>query len=520
MTHQSYNINSHKKGYPDTGNKVLPPLAVPVPPVTPAVTTPAISEDELNDLLFGDEVNKLHICEVPDDAEFGHAIYRDGVYKIQTNAIGRFVTLRNKHIGNNEYHYLERVGQQSFKMLLPKIPKRFLSGMIELFTNIAKTNNNEVMVQIFWNKTTEEYQMCVPYQEVAGASITFDRNSGDIIDPNLLWVMDVHSHVYMNNFFSGTDSKDEISTRVFGVIGQLNKPGLHMSVRAGSGGAFIDLQVEDIFDMDDAEHYTVPEEEYVNIVARNTPGFKSKFVPVYPAATITHAGYPFANVHRGGTGRNTHYNYGGYGGYDYDYDGYPAGGAYGGGKKYYSEYPTVYTTLASIRDLSVIGKLFTPEQIANSAPSDISLLVSRLAETELYGEDGSSCELMFEFAGNLLNSIETHAAKSTSLVHQDEPTFGYVAETITEVVTYANLEYEEKIEVLEELVRSATELLTDIKENPHLHTKPSVLVVDKMNSDLDADFDAISDAEFKDDLDSLFGDNASKKKFRRKGKQK
>ena len=127
---------------------------------------------------------------------------------------------------------------------------------------------------------------------------------------------------------------------------------------------------------------------------------------------------------------------------------------------------------------------------------------------------------MFEFAGNLLNSIETHAAKSTSLVHQDEPTFGYVAETITEVVTYANLEYEEKIEVLEELVRSATELLTDIKENPHLHTKPSVLVVDKMNSDLDADFDAISDAEFKDDLDSLFGDNASKKKFRRKGKQK
>ena len=519
MTHKSYNVISHNKGYPDTGNKVLPPIVAPAEPIVPAVTAPAISEDELNDLLFGDEVNKLHICEVPDDAEFGHAIYRDGIYKIQTNTIGRFVTLRNKHIGNNEYHYLERVGEQSFKLLLPKIPKRFLSGMVELFTNIAKTNNNEVMVQIFWNKTTEEYQMCVPYQEVAGASITFDRNSGDIIDPNLLWVMDVHSHVYMNNFFSGTDSKDEVSTRVFGVIGQLNKPGLHMSVRAGSGGVFIDLQVEDIFDMDDTEHYTVPEEEYVNIVARGTPGFKSKFTPVYPTTTTVPASYPSSNVHRGGTGRNTHYNYGGYGGYDYDYDGYITGASYAG-KKYYAEYPTVYTTISSIRDLSAIGKLFTPEQIGNSAPSDISLLVSRLAETEMFGEEGSSCELMFEFAGNLLNSIETHAAKSTSLVHQDEPPFDYVADTITEVVTYAKLEYEEKVDVLEALIRSATELLADVKENPHLHTKPSVLLVDKMNNDLDADFDEISDAELKDDLDSLFGEATSKKKSRRKGKQK
>ena len=112
MTHRSYNIDSHKKGFPDTGKKALPPLTVPIEPVA---TTPSISEDELNDLLFGDEVNKLHIWEVPDDAEFGHAIYRDGVYKIQTNTIGRFVTLRNKHIGNNEYHYLPSDGEQSFK---------------------------------------------------------------------------------------------------------------------------------------------------------------------------------------------------------------------------------------------------------------------------------------------------------------------------------------------------------------------------------------------------------------------
>ena len=86
-------------------------------------------------------------------------------------------------------------------------------------------------------------------------------------------------------------------------------------------------------------------------------------------------------------------------------------------------------------------------------------------------------------------------------------------ETITEVVTYANLQYEEKIEVLEAIVKSATELLADIKENPHLHTKPSVIIVDKMNS-LDNDFDdAIADQiAVQDDLDSLFEETPPKKK--------
>ena len=132
--------------------------------------------------------------------------------------------------------------------------------------------------------------------------------------------------------------------------------------------------------MDDTEHYTVPEEEYVNIVARSTPWFKSKFTPVYPTVT-TPAKYPSSNIHRGGTGRSTHYNqggYGGYGGYDYDYDGYTVGSAYGG-KKYYAEYPSTFTTVSSIKDLGLIGELFTDEQIANSVPSDISLFLLKIS---------------------------------------------------------------------------------------------------------------------------------------------
>ena len=76
------------------------------------------------------------------------------------------------------------------------------------------------------------------------------------------------SHVFMNSFFSGTDSADEISTRIFGVIGKLDQEGLHMCVRAGNGGNFTDLKVEDVFDMEDTEVYVVPESDYSKVTEK------------------------------------------------------------------------------------------------------------------------------------------------------------------------------------------------------------------------------------------------------------
>lgn len=78
------------------------------------------------------------------------------------------------------------------------------------------------------------------------------------------------SHVNMNAFWSATDSADEVSTRMFGVIGKLNSPGLTMCLRAGHGGSFIDLSLGDIFDVDhfdenETDRYVVPEEDYLKV---------------------------------------------------------------------------------------------------------------------------------------------------------------------------------------------------------------------------------------------------------------
>ena len=154
------------------------------------MTALAIQNDDLFGSLFGENQHKMYVDEIPDTASEGNAIMVDGMYDIITNRIGRFVTPSK---GNRTaIPYLKNNGKVMFRMDLPKIPKRFLTGMYNFFKKIAETNRNEVMVQIFWNKAESKYEMHVPEQEVAGASISFDRSKGPMADDNLFWVMDVH----------------------------------------------------------------------------------------------------------------------------------------------------------------------------------------------------------------------------------------------------------------------------------------------------------------------------------------
>ena len=168
-------------------------MSIQITGATITSKTPDLSREQKADLfadLFGADERQLYVDEIPEDATAGNAMMADGMYTIFTNTIGRFVTKDKKN--NVELAYLKNVGQSSFKMLLTKIPKRFLQGMYDFFKKIAETNRNEVMVQIFWNKVTRQYEMHVPEQQVAGASISFDRTKGAMSNGDLLWVMDVH----------------------------------------------------------------------------------------------------------------------------------------------------------------------------------------------------------------------------------------------------------------------------------------------------------------------------------------
>lgn len=417
----------------------------------PQTKTTAVDKiEEVQDVfadLFADLEQKLYVDEIPEDAKNGNAIFANGTFDIITNDIGRFIVKSKKGEG---FPYLKNKGEQSFTMLLPKIPANLLYGTYDFFKKIAETNSNEVMVQIFWNKQNQEYELHVPEQEVAGASISFKRNEGAMIDPNLLWAMDIHSHVNMNAFWSATDSADEVSTRMFGVIGKLNSPGLTMCLRAGHGGSFIDLSLGDIFDTDhfdenETDRYVVPEEDYLKV--------KEKAATVYgkkPTGTGVKSqgvlydgddtGYSWYNNNSWNSATHNYHTLGetGYkkGNYGYSlklrFDGYTE------------------ADIIATRDLDILincGNLLRAKYMLSETTDDnesqsVKLLASRIV-----------CEFVncTDFKESMKKAFETFFALSISnsdtLVESGEPSsYGHCAQDVIDAFAEIAFKYKDEIE--------------------------------------------------------------------------
>lgn len=205
---------------------------------------------ELDMALF-DTVKEILVVQneltpIPDE---GHLIYADGIYEIVNNDIGKFV-FKSQDTGN-ALSYLPIIGKNRFELNLPKIPYKLLQIIQNFFREVSVTMQDEVMVQLFWDKVNAKYVISVPEQEVAAASISFDRSKGLVNNPDMYLVMDIHSHVNMHETFSSIDDRDEIGTQLYGVIGRLSTPGMNMTLRAGHSGSFLILDIDSVFDTSD-----------------------------------------------------------------------------------------------------------------------------------------------------------------------------------------------------------------------------------------------------------------------------
>ena len=116
--------------------------------------------------------------------------------------------------------------------------------------------------------------------------------------------------------FSGTDTADEISTKLFGVIGNILSAAPSMAWRAGCNQKFVTLQFDDIFDSESDKTYSVGDDckdrvkEYVFPKAtygtwNNTPA--KKWVPTTATRAIGAPSVDEYDIYGG---------YGGFGGYD------------------------------------------------------------------------------------------------------------------------------------------------------------------------------------------------------------
>ncbi len=203
--------------------------------VIPTVTAQKKGQMPVYKGIFLDEDSALK-----SDKAIAYIPSEDGnMYEIRNNTIGTFRAKAERIRG------LTRV-KAGFTPALPLFPYRMLCEIIAFFRYFADRKNvREALVNVYWDNENDEYVVKVPKQKVGSASV--DTILPDVTD-NLVHVMDIHSHNFMKAFFSQTDDNDEKATRLYTVIGRLDKLFPDISTRISVGGKFVDIHPSDIFE--------------------------------------------------------------------------------------------------------------------------------------------------------------------------------------------------------------------------------------------------------------------------------
>lgn len=187
---------------------------------------------------------------------------RDGrVYEIRNTEIGLFVTR------TQDVEELDSI-VPCFRMRLPKIPKDMLLQTLTFFRSyIQKGSVVEAMVNLLWDRLDEKYFIHIPEQVVSKAAISALPYYLD--DARYLHVADIHSHNTMSAKFSATDNEDEKATRLYIVIGKLDRYFPEISIRISNGGKFHETHPSDILE---GLEVSYPSEWHSKVtIARNNP---------------------------------------------------------------------------------------------------------------------------------------------------------------------------------------------------------------------------------------------------------
>ncbi|MDR2559036.1 MAG: hypothetical protein LBC86_05780, partial [Oscillospiraceae bacterium] len=114
------------------------------------------------------------------------------------------------------------------------------------------------IVHLVYDTEVQKYNVIVPEQIITRVSVDSKREE---YPEHVVHVMDIHSHNIMAAKFSSTDDRDEKETRLYGVIGRLDKIMPEVALRASNGGKFIELGADDVFDYE----AIYPEEWFDNL---------------------------------------------------------------------------------------------------------------------------------------------------------------------------------------------------------------------------------------------------------------
>lgn len=162
------------------------------------------------------------------------------VYEVRSNRIGTFIAEADN------VSILKKV-RAGFVPALPKIPYSILAEIITFFKAYVTTAEElEAMAYIYWSFADEKYYVHVPKQQVSKASV--DAMLPEMDEDKFLLVMEIHSHNTMRAVFSPTDDMDERATRLYTVVGRLDKLFPDIVTRISVGGKYVEINPTSIFD--------------------------------------------------------------------------------------------------------------------------------------------------------------------------------------------------------------------------------------------------------------------------------
>ena len=170
---------------------------------------------------------------------------KDGkIYEMRKSEMGEFIAPKHKVVDFAEV----RAG---FTPALPLIPRELMGQIISFFRSLMDgTQEYEAMVFLYWDRQEEEFVVYVPKQSASRASIHANLVDNTLPEDRYLHYADIHSHNSMAAKFSAVDDADEKTTRLYIVIGRLDRFYPDIAARVSCGGTYLpinpNLVMEDI----------------------------------------------------------------------------------------------------------------------------------------------------------------------------------------------------------------------------------------------------------------------------------
>lgn len=176
---------------------------------------------------------------------------RDGkVYERRTTEAGEFIT----PIGDTvDITVLDDI-RPGFQPSLPRIPYTLMEQAIGLFRTMMHKGKGrrpaEALVHIYWDKQEQRYFIHVPKQVVSCVSVDALLDNEELLGSDrYIHYADLHSHNRMPAVFSKRDDCDERATRVYMVVGRLDRYFPEITVRICNGGHFMEIAPEQVLEM-------------------------------------------------------------------------------------------------------------------------------------------------------------------------------------------------------------------------------------------------------------------------------